>query len=136
MADQWCPQCPNRWLARIAEGVGCEEIADELRQVGCNNWKRLEYAEKDQEGRVLEVKIVERCMRDHLPAWFNAVDHVARECAETAQMHRNVTAEGFSVLTGKPIRGDFRSLPGEVRAALTAPTKTAPSLPGAAEGGE
>lgn len=129
-----CATCPNRvhadTLDAVAEAAAGSRLfrvfapalrrrAEEVRTSGCNNWKMIEYAVRDKaSGQPLETKVHGACMRDHLPAWFNSVNALAAESCQTAQSHRNVVAEGFSYLAGRPIVGDQASLPKEFRGAL------------------
>lgn len=119
MSEKWCKACPNRWQARLAESIGDEDLAREIRAAGCNNWKRLEYKLEDREtGQPLGTEERELCMRDHLPAWFNAVDAKAAHAVKVAASHRNVVSEGFSAIVGRPVLGDGGSVAPEIRHAL------------------
>ena len=114
-----CPTCPNRWIARLARSIGDEDLAREIEEAGCNNWKILREDIVDQRTmQVLETREEGKCMRDRMVSWFNHVSAQAHKSGETADNHRNVVAEGFSFLCGRPVVGDGASLPTEFREAL------------------
>lgn len=114
-----CPTCPNRWLARISRSIGDEDLAREIEEAGCNNWKRLEETVEDRDtGQVIEKKTVSACMRDRIVGYFNHVSAESHRNGKAAESHRNVVAEGFSYLCGRPVVGDGGSLPAEFREAL------------------
>lgn len=119
MRENWCKTCPNRWQARLAESIGDDDLAREIREAGCNNWKALKYELTDSAtGQPMGEEVRECCMRDHLPAWFNAVDAKAAHAVKVACSHRNVVAEGFSAIVGRPVLGDGGSVAPEIRHAL------------------
>lgn len=129
-----CPTCPNRIhadtldaLAETAERSRLFRVfaptlrkrASAVREAGCNNWKKLDENVVDiSTGQVVDTRKVARCMRDRMVGYLNEVHRQAHLNGKAAESHRNVVAEGFSHLTGRPIVGDGASLPGEFREAL------------------
>lgn len=129
-----CPTCPNRHhadtLESLAEAAQSSYLfrvfapvlrrrAQEVREAGCNNWKTFDEEIVDRNTmQVLASKKVTECMRDRMVSWFNHVSAQAHHNGKAAESHRNVVAEGFSYLIGRPVVGDGASLPVEFREAL------------------
>lgn len=129
-----CKGCPNRQhadtLDALSEAAQSSMIlrvfapvlhrrAMEVRLSGCNNWKLLDEDVVDvATGQVIETRKVARCMRDRMVSYLNEVHRQAHLNGKAAESHRNVVAEGFSYLCGRPVVGDGASLPEEFRQAL------------------
>lgn len=106
------PKCP---LA----GMVCPRNDDPAKGAYCPAWWPLVEEETHVVGGVRKKTGRKRdnaqCAWRALPAYLNETAALSAECAETAQSHRNVVAEGLSVIARAPVCGDGRLLPDEWR---------------------
>lgn len=80
----------------------------------CPAWWRIPYVNEDTG----QEETRGNCAWRHLPAYFEQTTKMARVSANAAMQHRDVVAEGFSVILGAPVTGQGHLLPDEHRERL------------------
>jgi hypothetical protein len=98
----------------------CPRNDDPTKGAYCPAWWPLVEEETHEVGGVRKKTGRKRdnpmCAFQALPRYLNETAALSAECAETAQSHRNVVAEGLTLLTGLPVTGTGALLPDEWRA--------------------
>lgn len=90
--------------------------ARSIREAGCNNWKTLNEIVRDRDTKQpIGQRTVTSCMRDKMVGYLNDIHMHAHLTGKAAESHRNVVAEGFSYIAGRPISGDGKALPDDWR---------------------